>query len=577
MSYSHIRREELKIHLIFLFILSLFYLIPYFLVGHLYLNPHDQLDSAIVYNHIKGRIYRGDIESVNLFLAGEIKWYFLQAILQPRSLLYALFDTETAFWLTDIFVKLISYICFFKLSKRLKCSVFNSAIIACLFASYMDGGTRSGLGIATFPYLIYLIIKNKSLGLKQYCLLALIGLNFQLPLHIYIIPVFFFVSLIVFPKHQRYNFNLFFKISFILIFFIFLSNSNLIYALMFSEPFHRTSFYRESPDLISNFKLLFNAFFSIPYLKGNAYFFHYLPFTFFQFFITFISLFSKNKISYLLLLLIFFISLVGFVLNLEFVNSIRNNSAGLFKTATWEYVGLALPVLYGLLLVFALNHKINRIKYLIYPIVLVTLITAQIRISVVPLGKDFISFNTLSVVQKNQLRKSFHEQKYKLLIKDMIKFKENQIKSSNQSSKSLYTFKGYYDYENYKYIKSLIGDSRTLSIGLDPMVAVVNDIKVIDGYHNMYPLSYKLKFRKVIEKQLDNYPDTKKQYDFVGSRVYAYVEDSKDIIRIDFRQARLLGAEYVISKFSISNSMLQSICEKCNNSSELFLYKIIKI
>jgi len=228
-------------------------------------------------------------------------------------------------------------------------------------------------------------------------------------------------------------------------------------------------------------------------------------------------------------------------------------------------------------LVFALNHKIYRIKYLIYPIVLVTLITAQIRISAVPLGKDFISFNTLSVVQKNQLRKSFHEQKYKLLIKDMIKFKENQIKSSNQSSKSLYTFKGYYDYENYKYIKSLIGDSRTLSIGLDPMVAVVNDIKVIDGYHNIYPLSYKLKFRKVIEKQLDNYPDTKKQYDFVGSRVYAYVEDSKDIIRIDFRQARLLGAEYVISKFSISNSMLQSICEKCNNSSELFLYKIIKV
>ena len=63
----------------------------------------------------------------------------------------------------------------------------------------------------------------------------------------------------------------------------------------------------------------------------------------------------------------------------------------------------------------------------------------------------------------------------------------------------------------------------------------------------------------------------------MGSRVYAYVKDSKDIIRIDFRQARLLGAEYVISKFSISNSMLQSICEKCNNSSELFLYKIIKI
>ena len=66
MSYFYIKKEEVKVHLIFLLILSLFYLIPYFLVGQLIVNPHDLLDSEIVYNHIIGRIYKGDIESINL-------------------------------------------------------------------------------------------------------------------------------------------------------------------------------------------------------------------------------------------------------------------------------------------------------------------------------------------------------------------------------------------------------------------------------------------------------------------------------------------------------------------------------
>ena len=574
MSYFYIKKEEFKIHSIFLFILSLFYLIPYFWVGQLILNPHDLLDSEIVYNHIIGRIYRGDIESINLFLAGEMKWYFLKGILRPLILLYAFFETEAAYWLTDILVKLISYTCFFKLSRRLNCSVFNSALIACLFASFIDAKTLFGLGIATSPYLIYLVIKNKNLSLKHYCLLAFIGLNFDLALHMFVIPILFFVSLILCPRYQSYNFKLFFKISFVLLFFIFLSNSNLIYVQLFSEPSFRTSYFTEVPDLnlITKFKNLIITFFSIPTIKGS-YFFHKLPFTLYVFSIILISLFSKNRISYLLLLVIFIILSVGFILNLEFVNSIRNNSEGLFKTLHWKYIERTLPVLYGLLFVVTSKLVIKRTKYLIYPIIFLSLIAAQIRISIVPLGKHFLSFNNLSVVERNQFRKSFHDQKYGLFIKDIIKFKENRLKYSNQSFKSLYTFKGYYNYENYKYIKSLVGDSRTISIGLDPMAAVVNDISVIDGYHTLYPLSYKLKFRKVIEKQLNYYQDLKKYYDDWGGRVYTFVSDPK-IIKINFLQAKLLGAEYVISKYSISNQILLSICEKCNDSPELFLYKI---
>lgn len=575
MSYLSNKKNDILIHLTFLLILSLFYLIPYFLVGQLIVKPHDLLDAGIVESYIMGKIYRGDVESINLFLGGEIKWYFLRKILQPLMLLYAFFETEAAYWLTDIFVKLIFYICFFKLSRRLNCSPFNSALIACLIISGISSQfTARGLGMVTFPYLIYLVIKNKNLNLKHYCFIAFIGLNFDLIFHIFIIPILFLISLIFYPKYQKYNFELFIKISFVLFFFALLSNSNLIYAHLFSGPFHRTEFFYATTDLVTNFNNQIKVFFSIPSIQGNAYFFNRVLFDLCSFFIILISLFSKNKKTYLLFLVIFLILFFVFILNLEFVISIRNNSGGLFKQISWEYTKNSLPVLYGLLFVINIKFVIKKTKYLIYPLIFLCLIVSQVSISIIPLGKHFLSFNTLSVEQKNQLSKSFYDQKYSLLIKDIIKFNENGVKHSNQSFKSKYTFKGYYDYENYKYIKSLVGDSRIISIALDPMVAVMNNIKVIDGYHTLYPLSYKLKFRKVIEKQLDDSKIIKRIYDSWGSKVYTFVEDNRSI-KTNFLQAKFLGAEYVISKYLISNQILVPICEKCNNSPELFLYKIM--
>ena len=150
----------------------------------------------MVVSHIIGRILSGDFESVNLFLNGEIKWYFLKKILQPLMFLYAFFETEFAYWLTDILVKLIYYICFFKLAKKLNCSLFNSALIACLIvASVSHYFTAQGIGMATFPYLIYLMIKNKNLNLKHYCLIVFIGLNFDLVFHMFILPILFLISL----------------------------------------------------------------------------------------------------------------------------------------------------------------------------------------------------------------------------------------------------------------------------------------------------------------------------------------------------------------------------------------------
>ena len=113
-----------------------------------------------------------------------------------------------------------------------------------------------------------------------------------------------------------------------------------------------------------------------------------------------------------------------------------------------------------------------------------------------------------------------------------------------------------------------------MSVGLDPMIAVMNDIKVIDGYHNLYPLSYKFKFIKIIEKELEKNTDLKNYYDSWGSRVYAFYNNQNNIM-LNFQAAKKIGADYVISKFPIENNELEKVCSECNGSNEIFLYKIL--
>ena len=573
MSYFTLEKKT-NFHLIFLLILSLNYLIPFFLIGQLVVNPHDILDHEVVYNHIIGKIYKGDFESINLFLAGEIEWYFLRRIFQPLTLLYAIFNSEFAFWVNDIIIKLTSYMLFFKLSRKLNCSLFYSSLIACFYAS-ISIPIHWDLGMACFPYLIYLLLKNKDLRTKHLFIITFIGLGTDLVRYISIIPTLYIISLILWPKNLKYNYKIFFKISLIFIFFIFLSNSNLVYSQFFTdEPFHRIERFNETVSLNINFLKLITGFFSFPLISGAPYFFHELPINFAFFSIILISLFSRKKILYQFLFFIFLIYFSNFLSNLEFVNSIKNNSEGFLRSFNFGVIFLFIvPILKTLLFVQIPRSILIKKKYFIYPLIIIVLLAIQIKISVIPITKNYVSFNNLSIEQKNLLRKYFHEQKYIPLLKEVIKLNKNKNNTLNQNFKSKYTFKGYYDYENYKYIKSLINDSKTISIGLDPMVAVMNNIGVIDGYHNLYPLSYKNKFRKIIEKQLEHYEDTKKYYDLWGNRLYTFVSDP-EIIKIDFQQAKNLGANYVISKYPISNEILLPICKKCNESNELFLYKI---
>ena len=105
--------------------------------------------------------------------------------------------------------------------------------------------------------------------------------------------------------------------------------------------------------------------------------------------------------------------------------------------------------------------------------------------------------------------------------------------------------------------KKIIGESRVGSIGVDPMIAAMNDIKIIDGYHQIYPKSYKIKFREIISKELEllKKNNINNIFDVWGNQVYIYYYDSEDL-KVNFDQMKKLGAKYLISSFEINKEEL---------------------
>ena len=63
----------------------------------------------------------------------------------------------------------------------------------------------------------------------------------------------------------------------------------------------------------------------------------------------------------------------------------------------------------------------------------------------------------------------------------------------------------------------------------------------------------------------------KKNYDNWGSRVYAFVSDSENI-ELDFKAAKNLGANFVISKFKLKSENIALINLDFKN--EIYLYEI---
>ena len=143
----------------------------------------------------------------------------------------------------------------------------------------------------------------------------------------------------------------------------------------------------------------------------------------------------------------------------------------------------------------------------------------------------------------------------------VVPFTKTYLLKNKSEYRNLFTFKGYYLYDEYLEIKKIVKDKRTMSVGLNPMVAAMNDIKAIDGYYAVYPLAHKKRYRKIIEDEIENNFFLKNNFDSWGNRImiYFYAGENPNENKIKFTEAKKIGVDYVISKYNLKNKDLELI------------------
>ena len=169
---------------------------------------------------------------------------------------------------------------------------------------------------------------------------------------------------------------------------------------------------------------------------------------------------------------------------------------------------------------------------------IVSSISLQIYLPVSEFFKEIFQQN----IKENyliQIKENYKNKNFKNIIRIINDENSYLFNSINYKVDTGISFDSYYKIEIYDKIKKVVGDSRVASVGIDPMIAPMNDIKAIDGYHQMFSLSYKNKFRKIIKNELEQNEFLRNYYDFWGNRVYMFFSDKNDLL-LDFKEAKKL-------------------------------------
>lgn len=127
------------------------------------------------------------------------------------------------------------------------------------------------------------------------------------------------------------------------------------------------------------------------------------------------------------------------------------------------------------------------------------------------------------------------------------------------------------------HIKQPQSSYKVVSIGMHPSIAQYNGFYTLDSYQNLYPLSHKKKFRKIIVRELDKNNALKTYFDDWGSRCYVfsdtlkktcYLDCHKDInleavdIDLDIDVLKANNVQYIFSTVQLENNSKTILLDK---------------
>ncbi|MEH7505031.1 DUF6044 family protein [Neobacillus drentensis] len=159
------------------------------------------------------------------------------------------------------------------------------------------------------------------------------------------------------------------------------------------------------------------------------------------------------------------------------------------------------------------------------------------------------------------------------------------------------TVKEFYAVEMFREIEEYIAlpkeKYRVASIGIHPAISQYNGFYTLDTYNNFYPLTYKHKFRKIIEKELAKNKRVRKYFDKWGGRCYIFTaqlgkhymikKDSKRHLKhleLNTDVFKKMGGRYIFSALPIDNAtenqlLLVKVFESKTSAWKIYLYKTL--
>ena len=162
-------------------------------------------------------------------------------------------------------------------------------------------------------------------------------------------------------------------------------------------------------------------------------------------------------------------------------------------------------------------------------------------------------------------------------------FYENVNQWNNGSGVTGYiSWESYYAKELMQEIDEAIGrdksEYRVAHLGISPAPSLMYGFYTVDGYSNNYPLEYKHRFRKVIEKELEKGEEaTRLYFDTWGSRCYLFNSQSGTYyslsasseavyegLEFDMEALKDLGCEYLFSGGQILDASRMNLEELGN-------------
>lgn len=553
----------------------LYFITFYFLFFHqinsllflksLSINYIDSLDGIAVYKKVIANMYQRGFENINIFLNGELEWYNLDGIFRPLIIIYVILDFKEAFFFEIFLYKIFAFYSFYRLSNKFfKLEKLYAIFVSILYAEIViqNSYVPQSILILFYPYIAYLLLKEKKINLKNYLTLIFIGSNSSMVFEFPAICAFFIFFVLL--SKRNLGKNLFLILGTLTISMLIF---NAYLFLNFDGTIYQRSEYTFDQQIYKIFWDTAKGFLYIP--PYNLEFIFKFIFILLQFVLLIFCFFNKKNVKLFLIYFLIFFILVFFIkiFILLFYDYLPNNIRSI------QYIRIQRIQPLVLLIIFINFFKSDLIKKKLKKLFLIIFCSSIVSFG----GQPFIENVFRNLVYSNFKNQDFKNIQKQYFNKEYIKivnkiFLQETIEFNAYSK--LLNFDNFYKFDEYKSIKQIVKNDVVVSHDLDPMIAVANGIKSADGYFQLYPLSYKKKFQKIIEKELEKSSVLRRYFNEFGSRIYLFSHEKKNPA-FNFLALKDLNIKYIISKHKMHHKSLSLVHTVCCIKNKIFLYKIV--